>query len=98
MIGVQALTVRLGDFTLDNVSFTVPTGAYGVVIGPAGAGKTTLLESIAGLLPIRAGAVRLGDVDGAVSGLCISTRICFRTSPCGRTSRMARQTPRSPTR
>jgi len=63
MIGVQALTVRLGDFTLDNVSFIVPTGAYGVVIGPAGAGKTTLLESIAGLVPIRAGAVRLGDVD-----------------------------------
>src|SRR5689334_4623862 len=63
MIAVNGLTARLGDFTLDSVSFTVPRGAYGVVIGPAGAGKTTLLESIAGLVPLRAGVVRLGDVD-----------------------------------
>ncbi|HEY2374546.1 MAG TPA: ABC transporter ATP-binding protein [Gemmatimonadaceae bacterium] len=63
MIAVNGLTARLGDFTLDNVSFTVPRGAYGVVIGPAGAGKTTLLESIAGLVPLRSGIVRLGDAD-----------------------------------
>ena len=55
--------MELGAFTLDGVSLTVPNGAYGVVIGPAGAGKTTLLESIAGLLPLRAGVVRLGGVD-----------------------------------
>jgi molybdopterin-binding protein len=63
MLAVHGLIARLGDFTLDSVSFTVPRGAYGVVIGPAGAGKTTLLESIAGLVPLRAGTVRLGDVD-----------------------------------
>jgi molybdopterin-binding protein len=63
MIAVQGLTTTLGDFTLDSVSFTVPNGDYAVVIGPAGAGKTTLLESIAGLIPLRAGTVRLGDVD-----------------------------------
>jgi molybdopterin-binding protein len=63
MISVQDLTARLGSFTLDSVSFMIPAGAYGVVIGPAGAGKTTLLESIAGLVPLRRGAVRLGDVD-----------------------------------
>ena len=63
MIDVHGLTVRVGDFTLENVSFTVPDGAYGVVIGPAGAGKTTLLESIAGLLPTRSGLVRLHGAD-----------------------------------
>jgi len=63
MIAVQGLTAHLGDFTLDDVTFTVPRGAYGVVIGPAGAGKTTLLESIAGLVPVRSGTVRLGDAD-----------------------------------
>ena len=63
MIAVDRLTVRVGDFTLDNVSFTVPNGGYGVVIGPAGSGKTTLLESIAGLLPLRAGRVTLADSD-----------------------------------
>jgi molybdopterin-binding protein len=63
MIAVHDLTARLADFTLDGVSFTIPAGEYGVVIGPAGAGKTTLLESIAGLIPIDAGIVRLGGVD-----------------------------------
>ena len=63
MISVHGLTARLGGFTLDDVSFSIPAGEYGVVIGPAGAGKTTLLESIAGLIPIRAGVVRLGGVD-----------------------------------
>jgi molybdopterin-binding protein len=63
MIDIHDLTVRVGGFTLENVSFTVPEGAYGVVIGPAGAGKTTLLESIAGLLPLRSGIVRLRGTD-----------------------------------
>ena len=63
MIAISGLTARVGNFTLDNVTFTVPRGAYGVVIGPAGAGKTTLLEAIAGLVPLRGGTVRLGDVN-----------------------------------
>lgn len=63
MIAVSGLTARVGNFTLDNISFTIPQGAYGVVIGPAGAGKTTMLEAIAGLVPIRAGTVRLSDIN-----------------------------------
>jgi len=63
MIDVANLTVRLGGFTLDGVTFSVPNGAYGVVIGPAGAGKTTLLESLAGLIPLQSGSIRLGDAD-----------------------------------
>jgi molybdopterin-binding protein len=63
MIVVEALSARLGEFTLADVSFTVPAGAYGIVIGPAGAGKTTLLEAIAGLVPVRGGVVMLGGVD-----------------------------------
>lgn len=63
MIGVEGLTVQIGDFTLSDISFSVPTGEYGVVIGPAGAGKTTLLESIAGLLPLRSGVLKLGGTD-----------------------------------
>jgi len=67
MISVESLSVRAGTFELNDVSFSVPQGAYGVVIGPAGAGKTTLLEAIAGVVPVRGGVVRLGgrDVTGA---------------------------------
>jgi len=44
---------------LTDVTFTVPKGAYGVVIGPAGSGKTTLLETIAGITPQAGGSLAL---------------------------------------
>jgi len=67
MIDVQGLSARIGAFELTDVSFTVPSRSYGVVIGPAGSGKTTLLEALAGVIPSRGGQVRLGNRDmGAV--------------------------------
>ncbi len=60
MISVRNLGARVGAFQLRDVSFDVPTGGYGVVIGPAGSGKTTLLEAIAGLTPLVSGDVSLG--------------------------------------
>ena len=65
MIEALGLTAAAGTFTLTDVTFTVPTGAYGVVIGPAGSGKTTLLETIAGITPRRGGALRLNGVDAS---------------------------------
>jgi molybdopterin-binding protein len=59
VIAVDGLSVRAGGFALVDVAFTVPSGGYGVVIGPAGAGKTTLLEAIAGVREISAGSIRL---------------------------------------
>lgn len=63
MIEVRGVHARLGAFELRDVSFAVPGGQYGVVIGPAGSGKTTLLETIAGILPLRAGTVHLDGRD-----------------------------------
>ena len=63
MIAVAGLSARAGEFALHDVTFDVPRGGYGVVIGPAGSGKTTLLETIAGVRPQRAGLVRLGGRD-----------------------------------
>jgi molybdopterin-binding protein len=57
------LSARRGRFEIADVSLDLPDGAYGVVIGPAGAGKTTLLETIAGLIPARAGRVVLHGRD-----------------------------------
>ena len=59
MIGLRGLSARLGEFELRDVTFDVPDHGYGVVIGPAGSGKTTLLEAIAGVIPARAGDVRI---------------------------------------
>jgi peptide/nickel transport system ATP-binding protein len=65
VIEVRGLSARLGSFELRDVTFTVPSGEYGVVIGPAGSGKTTLLETIAGILTQRAGTLALDGRDVA---------------------------------
>ena len=59
MIAVEGLLARAGTFELCDVSFTIPSGKYGVVIGAAGSGKTTLLETIAGVRPRRGGSISL---------------------------------------
>ncbi len=63
MILVESLFVQAGDFRLDDVSFEVPTGGYGVLMGKTGCGKTTILETIAGLKPLKNGRIMLGNVD-----------------------------------
>ena len=66
MIEARGLSARAGAFELRDVTFVVPAGAYGVVIGPAGSGKTTLLETIAGVTPARGGTLLLpAPGDGA---------------------------------
>src|SRR5512137_448434 len=52
-----------GSHTLRDVAFEAPTGAVTAVLGRNGVGKTTLLKCLAGLLPIRSGNIRFGDVD-----------------------------------
>ena len=63
MIGLESLSARVGDFALEDVTFSIPQGRYGIVIGPTGAGKTTLVEAIAGLVPTTHGRLLLGDTE-----------------------------------
>ena len=63
MIAAEGLSARVGEFELRDVSFVVPAGRYGVVIGAAGSGKTTLLETIAGIIPMKGGVLKLGGRD-----------------------------------
>jgi molybdopterin-binding protein len=60
MISLQNVNAKAGGFKLADISFDIPQGAYGVVIGPAGAGKTTLLETIAGVVRSTSGKIMLG--------------------------------------
>jgi ABC-type sugar transport system ATPase subunit len=59
MISVQNLTVQAGTFRLSSISFEVPSGAYGVLMGVTGSGKTTLLESLLGLRRVVTGRIVL---------------------------------------
>ena len=63
MIEARALGARAGAFVLHDVSFVLPRGAWGIVLGPAGAGKTTLLETVAGVRDATSGALLLRGTD-----------------------------------
>lgn len=63
MIRLEGIGAKKGRFALDDVTFALEAGAYGVVIGPAGSGKTTLLEVVAGLLMPASGRLTLDGVD-----------------------------------
>jgi len=57
MIRLEGLSLRVGGFRLDAFSLEIPTGGYGLVIGPTGSGKTSLLEAIAGHVEIERGRI-----------------------------------------
>lgn len=63
MIRIENITVRAGNFELTDVSFTVPAGCYGALMGRTGTGKTTLLEALIGLKPVSNGKIFLAGRD-----------------------------------
>lgn len=57
MIRLETVRARAGDFEVRDITFEVPAGGYGVIIGPTGCGKTTVLECIAGHIPLQSGRI-----------------------------------------
>ena len=59
MISVKNLNLSVGEFTLKNVSFEVPTRSYCALMGKTGCGKTTILEAVCGLRNVDSGSIIL---------------------------------------
>lgn len=59
---IDGVSVTHGStLAVDDVSMRIDRGDLVAVLGPSGCGKTTLLLAIAGLLPIGAGSIRIGQ-------------------------------------
>lgn len=56
----DTVTIRAGQFSLTNLTFQIPAGAYAILMGATGSGKTTVLEAICGLRSIEHGHITLG--------------------------------------
>jgi len=72
VIRLEDVALRIGKFALAGVTIDVPSGGYGLIIGPTGSGKTTLLEAVAGHVPVSSGRITLDGRD--VTGLAPEAR------------------------
>jgi ABC-type sugar transport system ATPase subunit len=63
VIRLEDVALRIGKFALAGVTIDVPSGGYGLIIGPTGSGKTTLLEAVAGHVPVSSGRITLDGRD-----------------------------------
>lgn len=67
LLSVDDVDVGYGELlVLKGFSLEVRVGEFVALVGPNGAGKSTLLRAVAGLLPLRSGAIRLAGerIDG----------------------------------
>lgn len=58
-VEVSNLSKNLKDFSLQNISFTLPAGCILGLVGENGAGKTTLIKLLLGLMKSDSGSIKL---------------------------------------
>ena len=63
LLAARNLTLRLGGFTLGELSLDLAPGDYLVLLGPSGCGKTTLLKAVAGICRPGRGEILLDGRD-----------------------------------
>ncbi len=74
---ISNLCKDYGDFRLDNVSFSLPTGYIMGLIGPNGAGKTTIIKTIMNLIMKQSGEIKIFGKDHRKYEVDVKRRIGF---------------------
>jgi ABC-2 type transport system ATP-binding protein len=64
-------------FRLDDVSFNLPRGYIGGLIGPNGSGKTTIIKLVMNLVRREAGEIRVFGLDNRRDEVAVRSRIGF---------------------
>ncbi len=59
MIKIEKLNVELPKFSLQDINLHIPEGDFFTLLGPTGSGKSVLLETIAGLVPVASGSIKI---------------------------------------
>jgi ABC-2 type transport system ATP-binding protein len=77
ILEVSGVSKDYGDFRLDDVSFSLPTGYIMGLIGPNGAGKTTIIKMIMNLVMKEGGEIKIFNKDHQKFEVEIKKRIGF---------------------
>jgi len=77
VLQIQEVSKHYEDFTLQNVSFTLPEGFIMGLIGPNGAGKTTIIKLIMNLIMKNSGNIEIFGMDYRKHEVEIKERIGF---------------------
>lgn len=64
LVAIEGVSQQFGQLrALDNVSLTIASGSYTVLLGPSGSGKTTLLSILGGFLKPTSGRILINGAD-----------------------------------
>lgn len=66
-----------GTRAVDNLSFDIFPGEVLGLVGPNGAGKTSTLRSIAGILPVKEGAIEIGGADLTINEVAAKQQLAW---------------------
>ncbi len=63
MLKLDHISLKAGDFTVDDVDLTVASKEYFVLMGPTGSGKSLLVKAVCGILPVQSGTICIDGND-----------------------------------
>ena len=63
VIEIESLRKEYKEFSLKDISFSVPKGYVTGLIGPNGAGKTTIIKLIMNLVRKKSGSIKVFGLD-----------------------------------